>query len=94
MTSIYDVLIVKYLGLLGLHKLMRAHPRVVAEHKDLILDCLKDDDVTIRQRALDLITSMVSKRNLTGIVRRLIDHLETSDGSYRYAYRPFVSSRP
>lgn len=30
-----------------------------AEHKDLILDCLKDDDVTIRMRALDLITQMV-----------------------------------
>lgn len=79
-------LVVKYLGLLGLHKLMKAHPRAVVgepysmgkvamasnstslafillssctEHKDLILDCLKDDDVTIRHRALDLITSMV-----------------------------------
>ncbi len=73
----------KYLGLLGLHKLMRAHPVVVSEHKDLILDCLKDDDVTIRQRALDLVTSMVSKRNIAGIVRRLIEHLNTSDGAYR-----------
>jgi len=73
----------KYLGLLGLHKLMKAHPRAVVEHKDLILDCLNDDDVTIRMRALDLITSMVTKRNLMGIVRRLIEHLELSDGSYR-----------
>lgn len=32
--------------------------------QDLILDCLKDDDVTIRMRALDLLTAMVSKRNL------------------------------
>lgn len=73
----------RYLGLLGLHKLMKQHPRVVSEHKDLILDCLNDDDVTIRMRALDLITGMVSQRNLQGIVRRLIEHLDTSEGTYR-----------
>lgn len=49
----------KYLGLLGLHKLMKQHPRVVAEHKDTILKCLNDEDVTIRIRALDLISEMV-----------------------------------
>lgn len=73
----------KYLGLLGLHKLMQKEPRVVGEHKDLILGCLKDEDVTIRMRALDLVTAMVSKRNLVGIVRRLVDHLDFSDGAYR-----------
>jgi AP-3 complex subunit delta-1 len=73
----------KYLGLLGLHKLMQKHPSVVAEHKDLILNCLGDEDVTIRQRALDLITSMVSKKNLVGIIRRLTQHLEVSEGTYR-----------
>ena len=59
---------------------------VVSEHKDLILDCLKDDDVTIRHRALDLVSAMVSKRNLAGIVRRLMEHLNSSDGSYRYPH--------
>ena len=73
----------KYLGLLGLHKLMQKHPSVVAEHKDLILNCLTDEDVTIRMRALDLITAMVSKKNLVGIIRRLVEHLDTSSGSYK-----------
>ena len=73
----------KYLGLLGLHKLMKKHPKVVAEHKDLILDCLKDEDVTIRMRALDLITSMVSQRNIMGIIKKLIEHLDGAEGSYR-----------
>eukprot|EP01006_Ploeotia_vitrea_P054875 TRINITY_DN67928_c5_g3_i4.p1 TRINITY_DN67928_c5_g3~~TRINITY_DN67928_c5_g3_i4.p1 ORF type:complete len:1320 (+),score=806.53 TRINITY_DN67928_c5_g3_i4:31-3960(+) len=73
----------KYLGLLGLHKLMQQHPRAVAEHRDLIIDCLTDEDVTIRMRALDLITSMVSTRYLQGIVARLIQHLEVCEGNYR-----------
>ena len=73
----------KYLGLLGLHKLMKKYPRVVSEHKDLILGCLEDDDVTIRMRALDLITSMVNQRNVQAIVRRMSEHLQQSEGVYR-----------
>jgi hypothetical protein len=73
----------KYLGLLGLHKLMKAHPKIVAEHKDLILGCLRDEDVTIKMRALDLITSLASQRNLQGIVKKLMEHLEISEANYR-----------
>ena len=74
----------KYLGLLGLHKLLQKQPRVVSEHKDLILDCLNDEDITIRMRALDLITSMVSLKNLTGIIAKLMQHLEASEGVGHY----------
>ena len=55
----------------------------MAEHKDLILQCLSDEDVTIRMRALDLITSMVSQRNVVGIVRKMQEHLQQSEGVYR-----------
>ena len=74
----------KYLGLLGLHKLMLKYPKLVGEHKDLVLDCLSDDDITIRMRALDLITSMVTQRNVQSIVNRMITLLQASDlGHYR-----------
>ena len=73
----------KYLGLLGLHKLMKKYPRAVSEHKDLVLACLNDEDATIRMRALDLITSMVNQRNVQAIVRRMSEHLQQSEGVYR-----------
>ena len=41
----------KYLGLVGLVNLMRSNPKVVAKHKSLVMECLLDDDVTIRLRA-------------------------------------------
>ena len=44
---------------------------------------LTDEDVTIRMRALDLITSMVNQRNVQAIVRRMSDHLQQSEGVYR-----------
>ncbi|ETO03879.1 hypothetical protein RFI_33523, partial [Reticulomyxa filosa] len=72
-----------YLGLLGLNKIMPQNPRGVAENRDLILVCLDDPDVTIRMRALDLIMSMVTEKNLESIIQRLTDHLYGTDGSYR-----------
>jgi AP-3 complex subunit delta len=66
------------------HTHMKVHPRVVAEHKAMILKCLNDEDITIRQRALDLVSGMISKKNLPDIVRILMDHVETSEGSFRH----------
>jgi AP-3 complex subunit delta-1 len=65
----------KYLGLLGLHKLINSFPRIVVQHKDLILDCLNDHDITIRTRALDLVQHLVTPNNLPGVVRKLLQHI-------------------
>ena len=46
----------KYLGLVGLSNLMKSHSKVVAEHQDVILRCLADDDITMRMRALSLVS--------------------------------------
>ena len=73
----------KYLGLSGLVQLMKSHPRVVAEHRELVLQCLTDEDVTIRLRALELIAGMVTRRNLEDIVKSLMTHLEEADGHYQ-----------
>ena len=73
----------KYLGLTGLTSLMRSNPRVVAEHRELVLTCLVDEDVTIRLRALELITGMVTRRNLPEIVKRLLELLENAEGHFR-----------
>merc|ERR1712137_773945 len=73
----------KYLGLLALHKLMKIAPKAVQEHKDTVLTCLDDEDVTIRLRALDLIVGMVNKRTLMDIVKSLMNRLDTPDEVYR-----------
>ena len=73
----------KYLGLVGFVNLMRSHPRAVVEHKELVLQCLSDDDVTIRTRALELLTGMVTKRNLEELVHKLLQHVHVAEGPYR-----------
>jgi len=73
----------KYLGLTGLVSLMKSHPRVVAEHRELVLQCLTDEDVTIRLRALELISGMVTRKNLEDIVKSLMGFIESAEGHYR-----------
>jgi AP-3 complex subunit delta-1 len=51
---------VKYIALLALVKIVPSHPHLVAEHQDMILASINDDDMSIRLRALDLISAMVS----------------------------------
>nr|CAH8863356.1 unnamed protein product [Trichobilharzia regenti] len=73
----------KYLGLLAMRKILLYHPQSVQPHKDLILSCLDDKDESIRLRALDLLHGMVSKTNLTDIVKHLMIHIaNTSSGTH------------
>ncbi|KAF9990706.1 AP-3 complex subunit delta [Mortierella antarctica] len=65
----------KYISLLALTKILPTHPHLVGDHKDIILKCIDDPDISIRMRALDLIVGMANKKNLTEIVKRLISHL-------------------
>lgn len=73
----------KYLGLVGLVNLMRSYPRVVVEHRDLVLKCLNDDDVTIRTKALELLAGIVSRKSLVDLVHHLLEHARRSEGEYR-----------
>ena len=73
----------KYLGLVGFVSLMKSNPKEVVEHRSLILRCLCDDDVTIRSRALELLTGMMTKKNLQELVDQLMQHVRLSEGAYR-----------
>jgi len=41
----------------------------------IILDCLKDPDVSIRQRALELTYQLVDASNIVELVRELLNYL-------------------
>ncbi len=45
------------------------------------MECLDDRDDSIRLRALDLISGMISKKNLMEIVKKLMSHMDTSESA-------------
>ncbi|KAJ5070620.1 ap-3 complex subunit delta-1 [Anaeramoeba ignava] len=72
----------KYLGLTGFTRLVQHHPKLISGNKDIVIICLEDQDIMIRLRALELLTSMATRRNLVDIIRKLLEHLENAEGTY------------
>ncbi|TFK42007.1 Ap3d1 protein [Crucibulum laeve] len=70
----------KYIALQAMAKIVPTHPHLVAEYQDTILASVNDQDISIRMRALDLVTAMVNRDNLQSIVQQVLSHLvpETS----------------
>ncbi|KAF8347080.1 adaptin N terminal region-domain-containing protein [Amanita rubescens] len=65
----------KYIALLAMAKIAPSHPYLVAEYQDTILSSLSDQDISIRMRALDLVSAMVNRSNLQSIVQQVLSHL-------------------
>ncbi|CAF1176469.1 unnamed protein product [Rotaria sordida] len=72
----------KYLGLLAMSKILHTHPKSVQAHSDLIMRCLDDKDESIRLRALDLLSGMITRKTLMDIVHKLMVHMDKSEGSH------------
>ncbi|KDQ63013.1 hypothetical protein JAAARDRAFT_75593 [Jaapia argillacea MUCL 33604] len=69
----------KYIALLALAKIVPTHPHFIAEYQDMILSSIDDPDISIRMRALDLVSAMVNADNLQSIIQQLLSHLVKSD---------------
>ncbi|KAG6820671.1 hypothetical protein H0H93_013522 [Arthromyces matolae] len=65
----------KYIALLAMTKIAPTHPHLIAEYRDTILASVDDQDISIRMRALDLVSAMVDPVNLQAIVQQLLSHL-------------------
>ncbi|KAK7063926.1 AP-3 complex subunit delta [Favolaschia claudopus] len=71
----------KYIALLALVKIVPSHPHLLAEYQDTILSSVNDQDISIRMRALDLVSAMVSPNNLQSIVQQVLSHLVSDTSS-------------
>ncbi|KIJ53612.1 hypothetical protein M422DRAFT_222276 [Sphaerobolus stellatus SS14] len=85
----------KYIALLALVKIVPSHPHLVAEYQETILASVDDPDISIRMRALELVSEMVTLSNLQSIIQQLLTHLinpTTSQPSASHALSLLTSS--
>lgn len=54
----------KYISLLAMAKIVPLHPHLVSAHQDGIISSIEDQDNSLRMRALDLVSSMVTDYKL------------------------------
>ncbi|KAI9454892.1 Adaptor protein complex AP-3 delta subunit [Lactarius psammicola] len=64
-----------------LAKIVPTHRHLVAEYQDMIFSSVGDQDLSLRMRALDLLSAMVTKDNLQSIVQQLLSYLVRPDST-------------
>lgn len=55
----------------------------VQRHRNIILDCLRDGDISIRRRALELSYALINEQNVRVLVRELLAFLEVADDEFK-----------
>ncbi len=73
----------RYVALTMLAKVVESDLSAVQRHRATIVDCLKDPDVSIRRRALDLLYSLVNKQNVRALVREMLNYLVVAESEER-----------
>ena len=56
---------------------------VVQRHWNIVLDCLRDGDISIRRRALELSYALINESNVQVMVRELLAFLEGADNEFK-----------
>merc|ERR1712087_729501 len=72
---------VRYVALNALCNAVTSNTDAIQRHRNTIVECLKDADLTIRRRALDLIYALTNKKNIRSLARDLLNFLTISNTS-------------
>lgn len=74
---------IRYVALTTLTKVVTADIDAVQRHRNTIVDCLKDPDLSIRRRALDLIYALVDDSNIKVLAHELLSFLQSANPELR-----------
>jgi AP-1 complex subunit gamma-1 len=74
---------IRYVALNTLNKVVAIEPNAVQRHRNTILECLRDPDISIRRRALDLSFMLINEGNVRVLVRELLAFLEVADNEFK-----------
>jgi AP-1 complex subunit gamma-1 len=74
---------IRYVALNTLSKVVTTNFSAVQRHRSTIVDCLKDSDISIRRRALDLVYALVNRKNIRPLVGELLGYLLVADEELR-----------
>ena len=74
----------KYIALNTLKDVARYDLISVQKHKNLILEFLKDKDISLQKRALDLLYLIINKNNLKSIVKECIKFLPSAQDEIKF----------
>lgn len=74
---------IRYVALNTLLRTVHADTSAVQRHRTTILECLKDPDVSIRRRAMELSFALINGQNIRTMIKELLIFLEKSDAEFK-----------
>ena len=74
---------IRYVALNTLNKVVTMDTNAVQRHRTIILDCLRDGDISIRRRALELSYALINESNVRVLTRELLSFLEVADNEFK-----------
>jgi len=74
---------IRYVALSTLSRVVGTDIEAVQRHRNTIVDCLKDPDVSIRKRALELIYALVNESNIKILAIELLNFLQNTTAEFR-----------
>ncbi|KAJ2918673.1 hypothetical protein MD484_g1740, partial [Candolleomyces efflorescens] len=82
---------IRYVALNTLNKVVTMDTNAVQRHRNTILDCLRDGDISIRRRALELSYALINEQNVRILVRELLAFLEVADDEFKLGLTTQIS---
>ncbi|XP_066536590.1 AP-1 complex subunit gamma-like 2 isoform X2 [Hoplias malabaricus] len=68
---------IRYISMTSLQKIVQTDHTAVQRHRGTIVDCLKDQDASVKRRALELSLALVSAANIRTMMKELLLFLST-----------------
>ncbi|EJD47874.1 Adaptor protein complex AP-1 gamma subunit [Auricularia subglabra TFB-10046 SS5] len=82
---------IRYVALNTLNKVVSIDTNAVQRHRNIILDCLRDGDISIRRRALELSYALINEQNVRVLIRELLAFLEVADNEFKLGITTQIS---
>mmetsp|Transcript_81175 Transcript_81175/g.180558 ORF Transcript_81175/g.180558 Transcript_81175/m.180558 type:complete len:841 (-) Transcript_81175:44-2566(-) len=74
---------IRYVALATLQRVVNVDLKAVQRHRATIIDCLKDSDISIRKRALDVAYALVNEENIKSMTKELLNYLLVADTDFK-----------
>merc|ERR1719343_1306506 len=74
---------IRYVALSTLQRVVNVDMKAVQRHRTTIIDCLKDADISIRKRALDVASALVNEENIKNMTKELLNYLLVADTDFK-----------
>ncbi|KAJ7735664.1 Clathrin/coatomer adaptor, adaptin-like protein, partial [Mycena maculata] len=80
-----------HVALNTLNKVVSMDTNTVQRHRNIILDCLRDGNISIWRRALELSYALINETNVRVLVRELLAFLEVADNKFKLGMTTQIS---